>query len=190
MKSGSIIILLTLFLTSCAQYAVVKTGQQTVKSFIVNPTSQWNLMPRQFSIAGLPTWTVDGHILNTLTFVSEVSHGDTLFPDTDEKKFDTYDKKMLPNEIIELVQSTLVLHSDAKILDKGVLKPIKIGSDQGFEFEFDFVGQDEIPRKAYIAAAKKNEQLHLIIFQATKIHYFDHLIDDVKNIINTAVIKT
>lgn len=172
------------------QHTVVTSGQQTVKSFIINPTNQWNLIPKQFSFAGLPAWTVDGGSLNSLIFISEISHGDTLLPSTNDKKLDTYDKDMLPNEIIEFIESTLLIYTDAKITNRGTLRPIKIGVDQGFEFEFEFVKNDEVPRKAYIAAASKNEMLHLILFQATKIHYYGHLIDDVKNIISSAVIKT
>ncbi len=177
-------------ITACNQHTVVESGQQTIDSFLVQTSNQWNLIPRQFSTAGLPTWTVDGGSLNSLTFISEIKDGETLFPNTDKKKFDTFNKDMLPTELVELVESTLLLSYNAKVTNKGQLKPIKIGGSQGFDFEFEFVGDDEITRKAYVAAAIKNEQLHLILFQATKIHYYDELIDSVKYIVNTATIKS
>ncbi len=177
-------------LASCVQHTVIESGQQKVGSFIVSPSNQWNKVPSQFSISGLTTWTVDGGSLNSLLFIPDVEDGDTLLPNTNDKKFDTYSKDMLPNEIIELVESTLLLALDAKITNKAALRPVKIGADQGFEFELEYVAQDEVPRRAYIAAVIKDENLNVIFFQATKLHYYDSLIRDVKTIVSTAVIKS
>jgi len=180
---------LTILISGCDQYTIVKSEQQTVKSFIVNPTGEWNKVPKIFSLSGLPTWTVDGISLNSLSFISEVEVGDTLLPNTDEKKYQTFEADMLPTELVELIESSFALAYGAKVVYKGKLKPIKIGLTQGFQYDFEFVASDDLSRKGFIAAAVKNDQLHLIFYQAAKLHYYDTYFEDVVHIVNTASIK-
>lgn len=190
MNKRAILLLLTVFmLSACAQYAVIKPEQQSIKSIVVTPTEEWNDVPRNFSVAGLPTWTIDGISLNSLSFVSDIKDGQPLIENGNEKEYPKFKSDMLPTELAELFESTIAIAFEAKITEPGAMRPIKIGGHQGFEYDFEFVASDELLRKGYVAAAVKDETLHMIFYQAPRLHYFDTNYQSVKHLVNNAAIK-
>jgi len=189
MKNIITITFLLILFTGCTQSTLVETGQQTIKSIVVTPTNEWNQVPKMFSIAGLPTWTIDGVSLNSLSFISDIKDGETLIKNSNNKEYPIYTSDMLPTELAELFESSIAIAFQGKVTEPGKLRPIKIGGHHGFEYNFEFVADDELLRKGYVAAAIKDEKLHLIFYQAAKLHYFDNNLESVKLLVSTATIK-
>lgn len=54
-----------------------------------------------------------------------------------------------------------------------------IDGNQGFQFNFDFITGDDVPRRAFIAGAVKGEALYLMFYQATSLYYYDKYLQDV-----------
>jgi len=188
MKKIVLLIIVTI-LGACSTHSIVTDKPQTIKSITVTPTLIWNKVPSNLSIGGVPTWTADGISLNSLSFFSDIKDGKTLIKATKKEQFPIFKADMLPTELVELIESTLAKAYEAKVLSSGNLKPLKLGNDDGFEYTFDFVAGDELPRRGYIAGAVKNEKLHIIFYQAARLHYYDTRVGDVRDIIKTAAIK-
>lgn len=188
MKNLMLIIVVAL-LAACSVHSIVKDQPQTIKSITVTPTLIWNKVPSNLSVGGVPTWTADGISLNSLSFFSDIKDGKTLIRATKKEQYPIFKADMLATELVELIESTLAKAYAAKVLSSGNLKPLTIGNDDGFEYTFDFVAGDELPRRGYIVGAVKNEKLHIIFYQAARLHYYDSRVEDVRNIVKTAVIE-
>ncbi|MBI4696046.1 MAG: hypothetical protein HY749_18710 [Gammaproteobacteria bacterium] len=172
--SRVVFILALLLLTGCEQYQQVKSGRNEVGSFSVTTEAPiWNSVPSGHSPGSLPTWTVDGVTLNSLSFVSGIKDGSPLVTVHDKSKYPVFHSDMLPNEIAELVQSTVARLFTATISRTGELKPLTISGQPGFELEFEFVTDDEVIRRAFVGGTVKNGELQVVVFQAPRMHYFE-----------------
>lgn len=178
-----------LVLASCAQYAVVESGPQTIGSMTVTPSQEWNKVPGIASVGKLPSWTADGVSLNTVAFISDVESGEPLVQATQDEEYPIFQSNMLPTEMVDLFESTLTKLYNAKLSGSGELKPLMIDGNPGFEYTFEFVTPDEITRKGYLAGTVKNEKLHMIFYQAARMYYFDQRYQNVKHMVSSMTIN-
>lgn len=181
------LILLTglLILGACTQYSLVKPTTIEVKGITVSPTIPWNSASSAAGVGGKPTWTADGTKLNSVVFFPAVKDGKSLFKSTKKEEYPAFSADMLPNEIAELVESSISKIFKATISKKGTLKPLVIDGNPGFQYNFEFVTQDDIPRRAFVAGATKNSELYLMFYQATRMYYYEKYIDEIKNMAST-----
>ena len=186
-----IIIFPIVLLAACAQYTLVKPGLSDVDGMgIMAAANVWNKVPSMSSVGGNPTWTADGTVLDFVTFFSAIEDGKTLVKAQKKEQYPAFHSNMLPNEIIELVESTISKYYSANIVNRGKLKPLKIDNNPGFEYSFEFTAQDDVPRKAYLAGTIKDKMLYIIFYQATKLYYYDKYFPDIQAMVNNAVIKS
>lgn len=177
-------------LSSCAQYSVVESGQQTIGPMTVTPSHEWNKVPKNASLGGLPTWTADGITLDTITFFADIEDGKTLIePKKKDEQYPIFQANMLPTELVDVFESTLAKAYQAKITQSGQLKPLMLDGTPGFQYTFEFVTPDELTRKGYIAGIIKNNNLHMVFYQAAKLYYFDHQYQNVENMVNGMTIN-
>ncbi|MEM7541367.1 MAG: hypothetical protein AAF384_07235 [Pseudomonadota bacterium] len=190
LRSG--IIALLLGLAACApQYAVVENTQQQIGPLGVNPTQQWNEVPKTHSIGRKPTWTVNGVTLDSLTFFVDVKDGEALLSSQgkEDKSYPTYASDMLPHELVEMVEKTFAVELSANISESGELAPVTFGGQPGFEFEFRYITPDELKRRAYVIGAIKNETLNVVVFQAAALHYFDKILPSARSMLRGASVE-
>jgi hypothetical protein len=79
---------------------------------------------------------------------------------------------MTPSEIVELVADTWSLFGASKIRATG-LRPAKFGTADGFRFELTFVWRDGVDAEATVVGAVIKQQLQLIVYSGTRLHYFE-----------------
>lgn len=176
-------------LSGCATYSTVQSGPQIVKAITVTPTLAWNKVPSAVAFAGAPTWTADGLTLNALTFLSDIADGQPLVDSADRKEYPAFRKDMLPTEVIEIIESTMAKATKARVTLQGQLRPMTFGGSPGFQYEFEFVAADELPRKAFVAGAVKNDKLHAILYQAPRMYYYQSRESEVKTMVSSATIN-
>lgn len=184
-----LVLALFVFLSGCAQYALVEQGPQKVKAITVTPSQEWNRVPSMASPGGIPTWTADGISLNSIAFFSEIKGGDPLIRSSKDEEYPIFRADMLPTELVDLIEATVAKLYKATISKSGQLRPLTIGGTPGFEHNFEFVTPDELTRKAYVAGALKEKQLHLIFYQAARMHYYDRHFDSVSAMVETATLE-
>ena len=175
--------------TGCAQYTAIDNSPQQIKGITVTPSNEWNKVPSAHSFGGAPTWTQDGVSLNTISFLSNIKDGEAIVRVTKNDEYPVFRADMLPTELVELIETTIVKVSQGRILSSGQLQPRTIDSNMGFEYTFEYVAQDDLPRKVYVVAVIKNEQMHAILYQAARLHYYDSGFDSVRRLISTASIE-
>lgn len=173
-----LIIVCALMLSACNQYTLVKPGLVEVQQIAVSPTKPWNSAPSVDGIGGYPTWTTDGVILNSVTFFPAIRNGNPLFKSSRDDPYPVFTTDLLPNEIVEIIESSVAKELGATISGRSGLKPLMIDGNPGFQSSFDFIAGD-VPRRAFVAGAVKGESLYLMLYQATDLYYYDKYLGDV-----------
>lgn len=171
MRKG-IVILSVCLLAACNSYTMVKKEQTTVESISLVPAGLWNAAPNYVSFNNIPTWTADGAFLNTVMFFPNVADGQALVKATAEEKYPKYETTMLPNEVMELTKATIAKMYATTVADEGELKPFKMVTGTGFQFSFNFADQDGLTRKLLATGVVKDKQLHMVIYQAADLYFY------------------
>ena len=167
-----------LLLSACNQYTLVQPGLVEVQQISVSPTKPWNAAPPADRIGDYPTWTTDGVMLNSVTFFPAIKNGKPLFKSSRDDPYPVFTTDLLPNEIVEIIESSIAKELGATISGRSGLKPLMIDGNPGFQSSFDFIAGD-VPRRGFVAGAVKEEALYLMLYQATDLYYYDKYLEDV-----------
>ncbi len=160
-------------------YTLVQPGSNTALDLQVNAGSGWNLAPAGFTMGarrGAQTWTQDGLALNRLVLIPGVADGETLLVDNrDTAALPTFRKDMLPNELEELVESTLVKYfgEGNATVSTANLRPQMFGSERGVMFDISAKLSDSPDYKGTIGAFIADEKLYTVWYIAADPHYYD-----------------
>ena len=165
-----ILVLAALLLVSaCVPPVVVTAPQEPIQIgfYSVTPQIEWNRNMTSLR----ENWTIDGYALQALRFYA-VPDGAMLSGRVDpEGKAPAFHKAMLPNEIQEFFVETVAGAGWAHVKPSG-LKPAKFGSLPGFRFSFTMVEEDGLEYEGMVKGVVKDDELHLILYSGTKLHYF------------------
>ena len=186
----SVAVVLAILLTGCVQYSLVSSNQlATPQSISVVPSGDWNKSPVKMG-KKTEIWTRDGEALNQLIFVGGVNDGESLFKEMNKDiPMPTFSPDMLPNDIEDLVSTSIKNLANGTIeVNTSNLKPSQVGESFGFRFNFDFYTESGLYKKGDALAAIKDDQLYVIIFIATSLHYYDAYLPEINDIFEKAQI--
>lgn len=159
----------TLALSACGQYSAVKPGLKTVGGdYQVRPSVAWNSR----SASDAEVWTIDGEALQAITFLKGVSDGDPFFPDEGGKSYPKFRADMTPSDIAEAFTDSLAIGggAESRVMN---LRPQRIGADDGFRFEFAFVGATGLDYLGSAVGAVVDGELRLVYYRASRLHYYE-----------------
>ncbi len=160
-------------------FTLVPPGSNTAQDLQVSAGSGWNLAPAGFTMGarkGAQTWTQDGLALNRLVLIPGVADGETLLVDKrDTAALPTFRKDMLPNEIEELVESTLVKYfgEGNATVSTANLRPQIFDGERGVMFDISAKLSDSPDYKGTIGAFIADEKLYTVWYIAADPHYYD-----------------
>jgi len=175
-------------LSGCIGFDLVKAGK-TVKvngAISVTPQQDWN----RLTDGDHEIWTLDGPILQKITFIMGISDDGYLF---NIKKPGSYkvadgiprfDEKMNALEAIDLFEATLA-RLNAQQLSVSKAKPYKFGNKTGFRFDFSYQSSSGLQRLGMTAGLIKDKKLYLVIYSGTRLYYFDRGRRDFENILQS-----
>ena len=184
-----IIISTVILLTACAQFKLVKTEPINVHGITILPETTWNKSPWDIG-KNTQVWTADGHSLNELIFIGNVKTGEKLFKaNNKELPMPSFDASMLPNELQDLITSSIKNLMGGKIsINAQNVRPQEFSGNMGFRFNVSFFTEDGLEKKGDIIMAIKDDQLFAIAFIAAKLHYFSKYEKSVDQMFKTAKI--
>ncbi len=171
---------LTLALSGCVTgYTLVTPGLATVGPLTVNASAGYNLAPTMFvggQRKGAQTWTKDGLLLDRLTIIPEVPDGETLLVSrAKDAALPVFRKDMLPNELEELVQSTLtkLFGEGEAVVGTSNLRPHRFGEHRGILFDVAATVSESPEYKGVVGAFIVDEKLNVMWYIAADPFYFD-----------------
>lgn len=165
----------------------VKVGDMSVEvadaSWNKAPTTQtWPLH------SGSQLWTRDGLLLDYLLLIPGVADGRTLFKSRSKfLVFPTYKAGMLPNEIVELTESSVVkLYGTDMMVTSSGLRPFALGEQKAVTFDLTLTSVEGVARRGRAVAFVQDQELYLMLYVGTTLHYFDKHWESALATMNTA----
>jgi hypothetical protein len=166
------------------------------ESFSVEPQIRWTSIP--WSGKG-ELWTVDGTNLQSLRVLTEIADGDTLLrgdivaagpvgAKAPKDKQPHFHATMTPSEIMDLVVDTWALLGASQIEISG-LRYFRFGNRDGFRFDLAFVWPDGVEARALVTGAVARQRLYLIVYEGTRLHYFNKYKPTVDVLVDSARVQ-
>ena len=125
--------------------------------------------------------------MQDLTFYGPFEDDDILFAPTakqDEKKIPGYKENFSLLDIKEWIEASYAQAKFGNLVTRD-FRPFKFGSKKGIRFEFTFVSEDGLRNKGIVVGAKIDAELHLIIFTAPALYYFEKFAPEAERIIRS-----
>lgn len=172
---------IALYLQGCVTtgYTLVVPGAATIGDLSVNASAGYNLTPAlslPVQRKGAQTWTQDGLLLDRLTFIPSVADGETLLISRQkDAALPVFRKDMLPNEIEELVESTIVKEfgEGNAVVSTSALRPHRYGELPGILFNVSATVTESPEYKGIVGAFIADELLYVMWYFAAEPYYFE-----------------
>jgi hypothetical protein len=173
------LIALALVLSGCASgYALVKPEAVSVAagSMKVKPGVAWNKVPRgSFNILKEESWTQNGVLLDSVTFIGGVSDGEAIAKQRpkDDRQVPVFRSSMTPQDLVSMIESYYRIRGQISVFETTGVKPAQFLGQQGIQFDFNFVGNDDVKRRGRSLLAIVDGKFYFMVFEGTSLHYFD-----------------
>lgn len=182
-----------LLLTGCVTgYTLVEPGPILVGELTVDAGSGYNKAPR-VSLStlrkGSQSWTQDGLLLDRLTIIPAVADGEPLLKSTSkDAALPVFRKDMLPNEIEELLESTIlkIYGEGSATVNTSNLRPHRYGTDRGILFDVSAMVTESPSYKGIVGAFIVQEHLYILWFMAAEPYYYSKHVQKAEAIIRSA----
>ncbi len=185
--------LLVMSIVSCGRYSIIQPQRTPIKSgFTVEPGQSWNKINLHFDTGAshpIEAWTADGDQLNMLLFFAGVADGQTLMPpprdEAKAKKLPAFRSAMSANEVKDVLEATLGQFMDSALVETRNLRPTKFGGHDGYRFDFNLVGKDEVDRQGIAAGAVVDGKLYSVVFMGTRLYHYGLRLQDAEHIVSS-----
>lgn len=171
-------------LTACAgggggfgYYGLIRPQPEAVArdTMIVTPSVPWNRQPRgQYDIGREETWTLNGPYLDSLTFIGGLENDKRIVVQRRkaDRKVPNFRADMSPPELAAMIESLYRIRAGASTFQMTGLAPRPFLGQPGFQFDYDYLGGDEVERRGRAVGAIIGGRFYLALFDAAKMHYF------------------
>jgi len=196
-KNAVLLALAAALISACAtmSYQSVLPGVNSLGALQVNADTGWNLAPAHATprtTADSQTWTKDGLLLDRLILIPAVKDGESLFVSDDPAAaLPPFRANMLPNEIEEMTESTIV-----KLFGEGEaavstekLRPWGFAEHRGVMFDISVTVTESPDYRGMVGAFIVEEKLYMIVFLAATPHYYDKHVANAEALIKGAQIR-
>lgn len=173
-------------------YVAVAPGKINYDGLIIRTDQAWNLAPSISTPSarkGSKVWTQDGILLDRIMIIPAVPDGEPLFVTTSEDQaLPAFKADMLPNEIEELTESSLVkLFKEGEVVvQTSNLRPHRFGEHDGLLFDMNVAVSDGPNYRGTTGAIIVEKKLYLIFFLGAEPYYYEKHIDEALVIIKGA----
>jgi len=206
MAKGNRLVLLTAFGLICAcagspgvaqvsgYYSLVRPQPQRVarNSMVVTPTVAWNRARRTTSdISREENWTLNGPLLDSLTFVGGLEPGKTIVRQRrrEERQVPLFNAEMSPAEIASLIESFYRIRAGSVRFEMTGLRPRTFLGHPGFQFDYDHLDASETERRGRAVGAVIGGRLYLALLEGTRMHYFPAALPEFERIVESATLN-
>jgi hypothetical protein len=177
MKKYLFAMILSLSTVACLPaYVAVEPGNINYDGLIIKTGQAWNLAPPAATPSarkGSKVWTQDGILLDRIMIIPAVPDGESLFVTTSkDQALPVFKADMLPNEIEELTESSLVkLFKEGEVVvQTSNLRPHRFGEHNGLLFDMNVAVSDGPNYRGITGAVIEDKKLYLI-FSLVQSHF-------------------
>lgn len=181
--------------TGSSSYALapVRRAQVGDGSMTVVAPQPWNRHRRSMlsDISEVEDWTLNGPILDSMSFVTGVKSGRSLV--RQRKKADqqvpNFRSDMTPPEIAAMVESLYRVRGGAVDFRMLSLKPRPFLGANGFQLDYEHLDDDELWRKGRVVGSVVNGRLYMVLLDAARNHYYAVTLPDFEAVVASARLR-
>ena len=172
-------------------YSLVQPRPMSVarSSMEVTPGTRWNRIPRgPYDISREENWTLNGPLLDSLSFIGALENDKRIVIQRRkaDRKVPNFRADMSPPEIAAMIESFYRIRGGATRFNMTNLSPRPFLGHSGFQFDYDYLGGDEVERRGRAVGAIINGRFYLALFNAAKMHYFPAGLPEFEQIVQNA----
>lgn len=159
-------------------------------SLTVTPSRDWNQLRTRIG-KKTETWTLDGAVLNDVTFFGGIEPGNPLVRERNKKRepLPKFTRTTLLAEVPELLERTYRAYKHSGSFQVTAVEPIRFLENDAVLFSFEFADEDQLTRRGEARAAIINGKLYMMTFEAPRLNYFGKLIADFRQLADSATLK-
>jgi hypothetical protein len=175
-------------------YRLVEPAPREVArgSMAVTPTIRWNKAPRgPDQIGKEEDWTLNGPLLDGLTFIGALENDRRIVQQRRkaDRKVPNFRSDMSPPEIGSMIESFYRVRAGASEFNVTGMQPRTFAGRPGFQFDYDYLGGDEVWRRGRAVGAIVEGRLYLALLDAARAHYFGAALPEYERIVESARIR-
>lgn len=175
-------------------YRLLEPGPEAVArgAMTVTPTIRWNRAPRgPDQISRQEDWTLNGPLLDGLSFIGGLEHDKRIVQQRRkaDRKVPNFRADMSPPEIGAMIESFYRVRAGASEFKVTGMQPRGFAGSPGFQYDFDYLGGDEVWRRGRAVGAIVEGRLYLVLLDATRAHYFPAALPEFERIVESAQIR-
>jgi hypothetical protein len=147
--------------------------------------NRWTVRP----IKKGEVWTLDGTNLNELFFITGLAAGETMFRDVNKKErpLPKLGSSVQLTDIPEFVESSTRIALNTSVFELTDVQPATFAGHQGVRFSYQYAVQGTpLMRKGLGSGTIVGGKLHLIVYTAPALYFFDRDAPKVEAIIASA----
>jgi hypothetical protein len=172
-------------------YRLVRPGAEKVArdSMVVTPSIAWNKVPRgYYDISREENWTLNGPLLDSLSFIGGLENDKRIVVQRRkaDRKVPNFRADMSPPEIAAMIESFYRIRGGAISFTMTNLAPRQFLGQPGFQFDYDYLGGDEVQRRGRAVGAIIGGRFYLALFDAARMHYFPAGLPEFERIVQSA----
>lgn len=193
---------LVLSLTACSSiggggfgsggYSLIRVKEVRVgnDSIAVTPPREWNRQSTILfdDISTVEDWTQNGPYLDTISFVTGMKDGKAVVRQRsrDDRQVPKFRSNMTAPEIASMIESLFRVRGGTVDFKTLSLTPRPFLGANGFQYDYEHLDGDEVRRKGRAVGAVIDGRLYLILFDATRSHYYGASLPDYEAIVRSA----
>jgi hypothetical protein len=158
-------------------------------AMVVRPTIAWNKIRRTYNdIDREENWTLNGPLLDGLSFIGGLENDKKIVKQRRkaDRKVPNFRADMSPPEIAAMIESFYRIRAGAVTFSMTNLSPRPFLGFPGFQFDYAYLGGDEVERQGRAVGAIINSRFYLALFDAARMHYFASGLPEFERIVQTA----
>lgn len=156
----------------------------------VTPAGEWNRLGARPG-RNSESWTLDGDLLNEITFYGGIVSGRTLFREVDRRNrpLPRVSATMLMTDIPALLESSYRIALNTPLMTIDSIEPVRFVGAPGVRFTYSFTRQGEdVRRLGEARAAMVGGQLYMMTYEAPALYYFARDIAAFRQIADSAAL--
>ena len=173
-------------------YSLVRVKPNRVGdgNMVVTPPREWNRLPHSifFDLSEVEDWTLNGSALDGISFVTDLKDKKALVRQRrrDDRQVPEFRSNMTAPEIASMIESLFRVRGGSVDFATTNLSPRSFLGYPGFQQDFEHLDSDEVRRKGRAVGAVVGGRLYLILFDATRMHYYDAALPDFEAVVASA----